>query len=281
MRILICGLPGHGKSTLAANLSRRLHIPFYDGEAIRRSLGLGWPGDSAERVQQAHRMRALTTPILAAGGHVICSFVCPTVAARREFCADYIICVNRPDAPPMSYTDTNAIWWPPLNADLMLQAGDADEWAGVAEARLRQFLKLGGPEKASWPAHKFDPEAPTALLIGRFQPFHEGHKQLAIVAIKQHGQVTFGIRMMPLGPDNPSKPADIFQTITSAMEDYKGYFNITILPNIASVVYGRDVGYQIQRLFLPPEVEKIQARVIRAQNAQRKPSTFMYGPLPK
>jgi hypothetical protein len=78
--------------------------------------------------------------------------------------------------------------------------------------------------------------------------------------------MSFGIRAMPPSRDNPYGPLDIWVRIKSRMEkagfapDRYGY---VILPNLAVVALGRDVGYDIRRYHLPPEVEAISATAIR------------------
>ena len=90
MKILIFGLPGSGKTTLAkpfADLIGGVHINadeirgFYDD----------WDFSPEGRMRQAMRMRYLSDGVVRAGKIAITDFVCPTEAARLEFDPDFTV----------------------------------------------------------------------------------------------------------------------------------------------------------------------------------------------
>ena len=108
-------------------------------------------------------------------------------------------------------------------------------------------------------------KAPTGLLLGRFQPFHDGHRALALEIIARDGQVCFAVR--DTGGTDDKNPYDFLAVrdrIVVAMADQVGKFRILQVPNITTVYYGRDVGYTIEQLNLSPELQAISATKIRA-----------------
>ena len=104
----------------------------------------------------------------------------------------------------------------------------------------------------------------TAQMLGRFQPFHEGHKALFKEILKRTGQVIIMIRDTR-GTDN-SNPFD-FETIKTNIEnnlkEYKGKFEVIKVPNITNVCYGRGVGWKVEQIILPKDIEEISATKIR------------------
>jgi cytidyltransferase-like protein len=111
-----------------------------------------------------------------------------------------------------------------------------------------------------------DRTKPTALLVGRFQPLHKGHITLIEEAIKRTGQVIIAIRTLERDEKNPYKQKDVYNMIHHALfRKYAGRYEVIIVPNITDIFYGRDVGYNIERIELEPEIESISATKIRKE----------------
>ena len=111
---------------------------------------------------------------------------------------------------------------------------------------------------------------PTALIIGRFQPFHEGHKALVLEAIRRVKRVCIGVRSTEgIDDKNPYSFSEVRKQIEAMMPKHLAQIEIIQIPNITHVFYGRDVGYAIERIDLSPELQAISATKIRAL-AQRK-----------
>ena len=108
-----------------------------------------------------------------------------------------------------------------------------------------------------------DYNKPTAQMLGRWQPFHAGHLALFKEILKKTGQVIIMVRDMPLTENNPFIFEDIKKRIEEKLEDYVGKFDIIKVPNITNICYGRDVGYKIEEVVLPKEIQKISATKIR------------------
>jgi len=118
----------------------------------------------------------------------------------------------------------------------------------------------------------FDPRKPTVQLLGRWQPWHDGHTELFKRAHAKTGQVCIMIRDMPTDKDNPYAMGMRRNTIIEALS--KAEFKegtdyiITVVPNIVDITYGRNVGYSITQEHLGEEIEKISATKIRQEDLE-------------
>jgi nicotinamide mononucleotide adenylyltransferase len=114
----------------------------------------------------------------------------------------------------------------------------------------------------------FDFKKPTAQLLGRYQPFHDGHFHLAKNAIETVGQVAIMVRdTQGTDKENPFDFKAIKQRIENRMikEGYLGKFIVLLVPNITNIHYGRDVGYKIEQIELSPELQAISATKLRKE----------------
>ena len=91
--ILIMGLPGSGKTTLANELSKLIECKRLNADEIRKAAN-DWDFSEEGRKRQAKRMSDAALKIKKEGNNVIADFICPTPAARELFPADYIIWVD-------------------------------------------------------------------------------------------------------------------------------------------------------------------------------------------
>ena len=115
-------------------------------------------------------------------------------------------------------------------------------------------------------AYEWDNRKATAQMLGRWQPFHDGHHVLFQEIVKITGQVCIQIRDVQGVDDNPFD----FETVKKNIEDklnpeFEGRFKIMLVPNITNISYGRGVGYKIEEVVLPEEIQKISATKIRAK----------------
>jgi nicotinamide mononucleotide adenylyltransferase len=108
-----------------------------------------------------------------------------------------------------------------------------------------------------------DYSKPTAQMLGRWQPFHDGHLELFKKILEKTGQVIIMVRDMPKSDNNPFEFEDIKKRIEEKLKDYTGKFDVIKVPNITNICYGRDVGYKIEEVVLPKEIQEISATKIR------------------
>ena len=115
-------------------------------------------------------------------------------------------------------------------------------------------------------AYEWDNKKPTAQMLGRWQPFHDGHYALFKEIVKITGQVCIQIRDVQGIDDNPFDLDTVKENIEDRLNpEFKGHFKIMLVPNITNISYGRGVGYKIEEVILPEEIQKISATKIRAK----------------
>ncbi|HWB34093.1 MAG TPA: adenylyl-sulfate kinase [Candidatus Paceibacterota bacterium] len=118
---------------------------------------------------------------------------------------------------------------------------------------------------------------PASLFVGRWQPFHEGHKKLIETVLRQDKPVVIAIRDTPMSASNPYTIAEREEKIREALRAYEPLVSIIVIPDIDEICYGRDVGYAIRRIELDAETEKISGTKIRAAGHALKPVIWLTG----
>jgi len=119
----------------------------------------------------------------------------------------------------------------------------------------------------------------TSLLIGRFQPLHEGHKKLVETLLREDRKVVIGLRDGPQSSANPYPATERTEMFRRAFGDK---VSVVTIPEDGSleVVRGRDVGWELRTLSLEPELEKISATSVRASRGKVKGQTLWFFGLP-
>ena len=106
-----------------------------------------------------------------------------------------------------------------------------------------------------------------SLFIGRWQPWHDGHRWLIDQQLNKGKNVWLAIRNVPTDKNNPFTPKQVLDNLTKELIDLiqGGRIMISIIPDIDSVNYGRGVGYEIIEHVPPTEINEISATKIREQ----------------
>ena len=115
---------------------------------------------------------------------------------------------------------------------------------------------------------KWENNKPTVQMLGRWQPWHDGHFALFERAVAKTGQVCIMVR--DTGGTDEKNPFyyDVVRDRIIAELGKKGYMHgsdyvIMLMPNIVNVTYGRDVGYVIEQEVFDAETHAISATKIR------------------
>lgn len=127
-KILIMGLPGAGKTTLARALTPMLGAVLFNADEVRANINKDLGFSLEDRIEHARRMGWLCDKVAEAGGIAIADFVCPTPQTRAAFGPAMIIWVDR--IGEGRFPDTNRLFAPPAVCDLRVTVGEpAAVWA--------------------------------------------------------------------------------------------------------------------------------------------------------
>ena len=119
----------------------------------------------------------------------------------------------------------------------------------------------------------FDPKKPTVQMLGRWQPWHQGHQELFKRCIAKTGQVIVQVRNVEGASggtgqnDNPFSWKEVCKNIEDSLkkDSYeRGIdYEIMLVPNITNITYGRNVGYVFEEESFDDEISSISATKIR------------------
>ena len=132
--ILVMGLPGAGKTTLANELAKLIECKRLNADEVRKAAN-DWDFSEEGRKRQAKRMSDEAIKIKKEGDNVIADFICPTPEARELFPADYIIWVDT--IKKGRFEDTNQMFVKPEKFNFHVTTQDAKLWA----SKIKEDLK--------------------------------------------------------------------------------------------------------------------------------------------
>ena len=134
MKILICGLPGAGKTWLAERLIKVIdNCAWYNADVVRKSAN-DWDFTMEGRIRQANRMKTFADFEKQNGRWVICDFVAPTEKAREAFEPDFVIWLDT--IKEGRFEDTNKMFEEPASCDYHVK-----EWFNDTHAQLLEVVK--------------------------------------------------------------------------------------------------------------------------------------------
>tara|TARA_A100000172_G_scaffold67665_1_gene47369 strand:- start:3376 stop:3729 length:354 start_codon:yes stop_codon:yes gene_type:complete len=106
-----------------------------------------------------------------------------------------------------------------------------------------------------------------SMFIGRWQPWHKGHRWLIDQRLKEGKNVLICIRDVEPDENQPWTPQEILMNLSKELEDllHEGRIKIIIIPDIESINYGRGVGYEVIEHVPPTDIKEVSATKIREQ----------------
>jgi len=271
-RILIMGLPGSGKTTLASALKRYLEengtvspsraemlssrtgaqVTWFNADDVRRKYN-DWDFSREGRIRQSIRMFQFS--IESVGEYVICDFVAPLVEMRNNFKADWTIWMDT--IREGRYADTNAAFVEPEVYDFRVTEQNAEKWA--------EFIGQHIIDNRRRPVFNWKQE--TVQMLGRWQPWHDGHRALFERLIQRTGQVVIQIRdVQGWQGSNPFEVEKVKSFIRRDLDPiYQGQYEIQVVPNIVHIGWGRGVGYTSGEETFEETITDISATKIRQE----------------
>jgi len=269
-KILIMGLPGSGKTYFAERLKQYLEqnsvlfkvsetidgsratVKWINADDVRKKYN-DWDFSHEGRIRQSIRMRELADGFF--NDFVIADFVAPLPEMRHNFKADWTIWIDTIDKG--RFEDTNKLFVSPDVYDFRITEQNAEKWV--------EFVGSHILENRRRPV--FDWQKETVQMLGRWQPWHKGHRALFERGIAKTGQVIIQIR--DCQGWNGSNPFAIEQVKNYIRRDldpiYQGQYEIQVVPNIINITYGRDVGYKIEQEVFDDSIHSISATKIRKE----------------
>jgi hypothetical protein len=272
------GLPGAGKTYFAERLKKYLEdfscletmpldrmqkyesvpsfyksqVAWFNADDVRKKFN-DWDFSKEGRIRQSLRMFEFA--IKCKEDFVICDFVAPLPEMRDNFKADWTIWMDTINEG--RYEDTNKAFVPPEQYDFRITEQNAEKWVPFVGERI--LYNKRRPQ--------FDWRKETVQMLGRWQPWHAGHRALFERAIAKTGQVCIMIRDCQgwMG-SNPFEIAQVKNYIKRDLDPlYQGQYEIIVVPNIVNITYGRDVGYKIEQETFDESITNISATKIRKQ----------------
>ncbi len=270
-RILIMGLPGAGKTYMAAALKKYLEenstffhanhetaksssarVEWYNADEIRKQFD-DWDFSHDGRIRQSKRMREISNASRA--DFVICDFVAPLPEMRYNFCPHWTIWMDTIDQG--RFADTNRMFTPPDVYDFRIIEQNAEKWAEFIGSHI-----LEGRRRPT-----FDWRRETVQMLGRWQPWHPGHRALFERLIARTGQVIIQIRdVQGWQGSNPFSFEQVAGFIRRDLDPiYQGQYEIMLVPNIVHIGWGRGVGYTSGEETFDESITQISATKIRKE----------------
>ena len=272
------GLPGSGKTFLATALKKyiedngdlmkvnpqrvlsyegipgpeffKVTVDWFNADEIRKRFN-DWDFSKEGRIRQSLRMAEFA--LRSSGEFVICDFVAPLVEMRNNFKADWTVWMDTIDQG--RFDDTNKAFIPPKEYDFRVTEQNAEKWA--------EFIGQHILDERRRPT--FDWKRETVQMLGRWQPWHPGHRALFDRAIAKTGQVVIQIRdCQGWNGSNPFAAEQVKDLIKRDLDPlYQGQYEIQLVPNVVNITYGRDVGYKIEQEVFDAATHSISATKIR------------------
>ena len=135
-KILIMGLPGSGKTTLASKLVPLLKAKWINNDKVRKAAN-DWDFSEEGRVRQAKRVADIAEKFKKEGNYnyLVADYICPTPQTRELFNADYIVWVNTIEKG--RFDDTNKMFVKPEKFDFEVTTQDAELWANKIVEKIK------------------------------------------------------------------------------------------------------------------------------------------------
>jgi|TARA_B110000046_G_scaffold153407_1_gene162942 adenylylsulfate kinase len=145
VKILVMGLPGSGKTTLAQMIAPRINAVWLNADKVRKESD-DWDFSEAGRKRQSLRMWTYAEEATEKNRTVVADFICPTNETREQFSADYVIWMDT--IKEGRFEDTNKMFEEPTEYNTRVTSKDAEMWAFLVVQEIRDMIWLEQKGKA-------------------------------------------------------------------------------------------------------------------------------------
>jgi hypothetical protein len=227
-------------------------VEWFNADDVRKRFN-DWDFSQEGRIRQSHRMRELADK--SSMDFVIVDFVAPLPEMRYNYKADWTIWMDTINAG--RFEDTNKMFTPPDVYDFRITEQSAEKWA--------EFIGQHILEDRRRPV--FDWRKETVQMLGRWQPWHAGHRALFERLIARTGQVVIQVRdVQGWQGSNPFAIDQVKSYIRRDLDPiYQGQYEIQVVPNIVHIGWGRGVGYTSGEETFDESITEISATKIRRE----------------
>jgi len=225
-------------------------VDWFNADEIRKKYN-DWDFSREGRIRQSIRM--FDFAISCSGDFVICDFVAPLTEQRNNFKADWTIWMDTIDAG--RFEDTNRAFEPPEVYDFRITEQNAERWVEFVGDHILYNRRRP----------RFDWRKETVQMLGRWQPWHAGHRALFERLIARTGQVVIQVRdVQGWQGSNPFALNQVSSFIRRDLDPlFQGQYEIQVVPNIVHIGWGRGVGYTSGEETFDSSITDISATDIR------------------
>ena len=276
--VWLSGMPGAGKTTIAHSLEyklkqRGLSPVILDEEDVQDWLfaAIGREmQDCLDTGDPERRMAKVASLIVKSGGVALVPMLSPSSIYRSE--AYQIIGQDR--VLPVRLVGNPGQKPAPLRPTAPVYEGSLDQYNVptdnvTADDSVHSIITSLEERKLIASRH----EGAASLFIGRWQPFHAGHKALIELVLEEGRNVVIAIRATIKSPSDPYTVRERKDMIRDSLQATWGYNRVQtiVIPDIADIVFGRTPGYGIRQINLTDGVEAISGTNIREAGRSLSP----------
>ena len=239
------GLPGSGKTYLAKKIVKELKADWLNADKIRGRYN-DWDFSITGIIRQVNRMKKLAKE--SKKKYVVADFICPIKKQFEIYKPDIVVWMDT--IKKSRYPRINKIFQKPKKYHIRVTTKNANLWSKVITDKIYPY--------------QWKNKNSTVSMLGRWQPFHEGHFQLFLNAYQKGDQVIIYVKDVYKIGDNPFTFKEVKQSIDKKLfNSFKNRYKVVLAPNITNLIYGRKVGYKIQKINLEKKMQKISGTKIR------------------
>lgn len=258
----LTGLPCSGKTTLANEIANRIGAKIMDGDEIR-SISNNKDFSREGRIHQMEQV-AHTAYLLSEFIPVVVALVSPYKSIRDSLKKQfpnlkeiYVKC----DIEECKKRDVKGMYKLAQEGKIKCFTGIDDPYQEPTKPDVEVNTNNNDINSCVTKIITMLPDS-YSMFIGRFQPFHKGHIEIIKKLLSENEKVIVAIRDTPISDINPYSVKERTEMIRKEFYN-KNKVKIITIPDIKSIVYGRDVGYNIRNIRLDKSLESISATDIR------------------